>query len=349
MGDPQAPFSRVLGVLDAHGLLARDAAEPRLRDDVGLISLGDHFDWGPVCMRPSARADGTALLTWLASHPPEQVVIVAGNHCLARVGELARFSDGEFLRAQALADAAYLGDASAARAAFVAHVDGFSSAQALSRDFASFGAAQRTLVSALLDSGRLLLAHAHAGVLFVHAGVTVDDLRVVGAHASRDAVTIAHAFNAALTDAWRSRAPSEPLSIPGLHRPGDGMREGEGMLYQRLSVLDDDNATTHGPVPRRKYRPAQLPLGLTQAIGHIQDGKSKKLLGLTDAPLLGRVRSLTVTPQVDVSYTVGVVAAEAACARVLYLDGAMARVANASDYALLDADQLRELRAVDGL
>ena len=41
MGDPQAPFATVLAVLDRHGLLKNDG---QLRDDVQLVSMGDHFD-----------------------------------------------------------------------------------------------------------------------------------------------------------------------------------------------------------------------------------------------------------------------------------------------------------------
>ncbi len=41
MGDPQAPFAKVLEVLDCHAALDGD----RLAPDVTLISIGDHFDY----------------------------------------------------------------------------------------------------------------------------------------------------------------------------------------------------------------------------------------------------------------------------------------------------------------
>ena len=71
MGDPQAPFAKVLEVLDRHGALAGD----RLAGDVTLVSIGDHFDYDhrdPV----TAGEEGLRLLSWLASHDPAQVAIL---------------------------------------------------------------------------------------------------------------------------------------------------------------------------------------------------------------------------------------------------------------------------------
>ncbi|CAN5920191.1 hypothetical protein BH11MYX4_BH11MYX4_05410 [soil metagenome] len=42
MGDPQTTFANVLGILGSHDLLGDDGY---LRDDVGLVSIGDHFDF----------------------------------------------------------------------------------------------------------------------------------------------------------------------------------------------------------------------------------------------------------------------------------------------------------------
>ena len=49
IGDPQASLSTFLRILDLNGLLGDDG---RLRPEVGLVSMGDHFDWG----RPEDRA-----------------------------------------------------------------------------------------------------------------------------------------------------------------------------------------------------------------------------------------------------------------------------------------------------
>src|SRR4051812_2431655 len=70
IGDPQASLSQFLRVLDLNGLLADHG---RLRHDVGLVTLGDHFDWGRPTERATAAEDGLCILSWLAAHPPDQV------------------------------------------------------------------------------------------------------------------------------------------------------------------------------------------------------------------------------------------------------------------------------------
>ena len=74
MGDPQAPFATVMSVLRTHGLLA---AGDRLRDDVHLVSMGDHFDWGQRAARSQATRDSITTLLWLSSQP-------ARNYCSIR-------------------------------------------------------------------------------------------------------------------------------------------------------------------------------------------------------------------------------------------------------------------------
>ena len=48
IGDPQAPLQTFLSILDHHQLLGDHG---RLRDEVMLVSMGDHFDYGT----PEAR------------------------------------------------------------------------------------------------------------------------------------------------------------------------------------------------------------------------------------------------------------------------------------------------------
>ena len=60
--------------------------------------------------------DGSNVLRWLAEHPPDQVVILMGNHDAARVMELAFESDESFAGARALATAC-VGQGAAAEAA----------------------------------------------------------------------------------------------------------------------------------------------------------------------------------------------------------------------------------------
>src|SRR5262249_36905962 len=104
MGDPQTDIMTVFDILEVNGLLASDG---RLSPGVRLVSMGDHFDWGPPAERARAAESGLALLDWLASHDPEQVTILVGNHDLARVGELFGMDDASFARAEAEADRGY--------------------------------------------------------------------------------------------------------------------------------------------------------------------------------------------------------------------------------------------------
>ena len=101
MGDPQAPFEKVLAILDRHELLD---ANGLLRGDVQLVSMGDHFDWGLREERATAGRDALLLLGWFCAHTPEQVITLVGNHDLARLGELAGFDDRTFQSAQAEAE-----------------------------------------------------------------------------------------------------------------------------------------------------------------------------------------------------------------------------------------------------
>src|SRR5580692_7043635 len=84
MGDPQAPFAKVLDVLDRHGALVGK----HLADDVTLVSIGDHFDYDHKDPATAGR-EGLALLHWLADHDRDRVHILFGNHDAARVMELA--------------------------------------------------------------------------------------------------------------------------------------------------------------------------------------------------------------------------------------------------------------------
>ena len=85
-------------------------------------------------------------------------MIIAGNHDLARVGELAEFDDARFAEAQADADAGYYGKRlDPPESAFRARWD-LPSWEVAARDFSSFRTSQRALVATLLKSGRLMAA-----------------------------------------------------------------------------------------------------------------------------------------------------------------------------------------------
>ena len=273
IGDPQASLSQFLRIIDLNGLLGDDG---RLRSDVSLVSLGDHFDWGRPEDRAVASADGACILAWLAAHPPDQVQIIVGNHDLARVRELSGFSNVQFADAQARADAAL--DDVKASASFQSRYPTLASPAVISRDYSCFDERQRALITRLLVSKRVRLAVAPSpAMLLVHAGVTVADLEMLRPAPTHDAIEIANALNAffdARVARWKGEGPLDlsPLDLPGSAAHG----EARGILVHRpanpqISKIDLKE--------RRRYDPRSLPPGIMQVIGHINDAKCRKAFG----------------------------------------------------------------------
>src|SRR5262245_51476804 len=151
MGDPQAPFAKVLEVLLWHRALDGD----RLAKDVVLISIGDHFDYD-LRDPHNAAQEGLKLLRWLASHDREQVIILFGNHDAARVMELATIDDARFEAARALARA--IDDRQRSEADYAAAFPELPPHGVIGRDYAAFTSEQRELVMQLLLAGRFRLA-----------------------------------------------------------------------------------------------------------------------------------------------------------------------------------------------
>lgn len=347
VGDPQAPLERFLTILDAHRLLG---AEGRLRPEIQLISVGDHFDFGRAGEEAAASASAVRLLGWLAAHPPDQVVLVAGNHDLARVGELATFDDATFARARADALLAYRdGEADAdEEAAFLVRWPEVPSVEVVARDFGSFRAEQRVLVERLLRSGRLHLAYARDDrALVLHAGVTTEDLATVGVRAGDGARAIAAALDAVAAAALSGWTGGR-LAIPGLHRPGSAAEgEGRGILYQRPADPrpGDDEGLFAGPL-RRRFDPRALPPGLTQISGHTRDTKSRALLARwVEGPPVeeGALRHL-ITGPARTRYAAGLppdtVSIADGSAAMIFIDGGMNHTA-VEHYRLLDLADLR--------
>jgi hypothetical protein len=283
-GDPQTDITRFLTLLDHRKLLTEDGW---LRPDTQLISVGDHFDWGPPEEREAAAQSGLRLLAWLAAHPSDQVAILAGNHDLARVGELVDFTDATFAEAQAEADRIYAGGNvdTAAERAFLERYPQVPSVELIARDYSTFREEQRKWVSYLLRERRMRVAYASApGLLVSHAGVTREDLLTLGIAQDRhnNAHAAAYALNDALDTAvenWKTG----PLTVPGLYQPGSReLGEGVGIVYHRPSTRPEDAGRTRQS-PRRRFHPLHLPLGLTQVIGHTRDKRARELLGLPPA------------------------------------------------------------------
>jgi len=338
IGDPQADFTRFLAILDHRGLLG---ANGWLRPEVQLVSVGDHFDYGKQSERETAALSGLQLVAWLAAHPADQAIILAGNHDLGRVGELAEFTEATFAQAQAEADRLYDGeDTDEARERdFLARYPEVPTVELVSRDFGNFREVQRTWVTHLLRERRLRVAYA-AGpdLLVLHAGVTREDLGTVGLSEARhtDAVAVAEALNRALDEAvegWKGGR----LTIPGLHHPGRAdYGEGRGIFYHRPSLRPDEAERTR-VTPRRRFDPRRLPLGLTQVVGHTRDKRCRELLCLPGEVRNGVLRHL-VTDGHQVAYAHGTrVRTGPDEAVLLFTDGGM-RECPTEAYELLDLD-----------
>jgi hypothetical protein len=340
MGDPQAPLETMLEVLEANELLADDGW---LRPDVQLVSVGDHFDWGSLADAPRATDDALALLSWLAHHDDDHVVLVVGNHDLARVGELVSFDDETFVRVRDEASAVYVDGKVVdedGEVAFLARWPELPSAESAARDFAAFRVQQRTLVAHLLRQGRYHLAVAVGPrALVTHAGITTPQLAAVGVDAG-SAHAIAAGLDERLQAAVRAWDGVTPFRVPELHWPGDAtIGEGGGMLYHRPVHPDAERGDARG----RRFDPRTLPRGVVQIVGHIRDEKCRKLLGPWaegDAPEEGQVRHL-VSDGTRVRYAAGPGPEPSPEeAKMLFIDGGMRHLSSAERYELLDLDRL---------
>ena len=281
IGDPQSPNENVFAILDRFGALGADGM---LRDDVALVSIGDHFDWnGDLAV---AQAHGLRFLRWLAAHPPDQVVILAGNHDLSRVTELWRVTDAEFTAARLLAEKiAAAPEQPELEEQFARECPDLPTSELARRDYSAFTEEQRVLVQALLLAGRFALARVGRtadgrALLLTHAGVTQRELAILGGDSStRDPHAIARLLEGALAAAVDEVRPrwaagqAARLRLEPLHIAGTGGREGGGLLYHRPSARPDASAA-----PRR-FDPRTLPLGLLQACGHAGHRKLRSDLG----------------------------------------------------------------------
>ncbi|WP_407659983.1 metallophosphoesterase [Hyalangium gracile] len=338
IGDPQADITRFLALLDRHGLLTESGW---LAPDAQLVSVGDHFDWGKAHEREAVARSALRLVAWLAAHPADQVVILAGNHDLGRVGELADFTDATFAGAQAEADGIYAGDDTdeARERAFLERFPQTPTVELIARDFSAFREEQRTWVTHLLRERRLRAAYA-AGpdLLVLHGGVTREDLGVAGVPEAQhaDARVVADALNRALdaaVDAWKGGR----FIVPGLHQSGSAdYGEGRGIFYHRPSLRPDEAERTR-VTPRRRFDPRRLPAGLTQVVGHTRDKRSRELLCLPGEVRDGVLRHLaTDGERVDYAHGTpkGTRPGEAV---LIFTDGGM-RESPLDAYELFDLD-----------
>lgn len=269
-GDPQTTPERFFAVLRSHELLD---SKGRLRDDVGLVSMGDHFDFHFDGELAEVEQAGRTILEWLLSHSAEQVKILAGNHDLSRVMELAFETDVSFAEAKRTP-----------QEDFHARFPRIPTLGIATRDYVSFSEAQRRLVQRALLEGRMRLALTAAvngtRALFTHAGVTARELAVLGlaVETAPDAEAIASALEAKLDralasvrDAWTSGRDAE-LDLSPVHVPGTTGQEGGGLLYHRPSA-DHSTWALDAERPRR-FDPMALPRHLVQVAGHTTHPKA---------------------------------------------------------------------------
>src|SRR5215468_4948730 len=348
MGDPQAPFAKLLEVLDRHQALDGD----RLASDVVLVSIGDHFDYDARDWQ-TAGQEGLKFLRWLASHDAAQVKLLLGNHDVSRVMELVAITDERFAAARAFARAL---DGDPARSArFRAAFPELPSAGLAGRDFASFSVEQRALVMELLLAGRFDLALVGElpdgrTVLLTHAGVTRRELAMLGA--PDEPAAIAASLQARLAtavdqvrDDWGRGVPT-PLSLEPVHVAGIPGEEGGGLLYHRPTNPERRGADRSWELARdrpRRFDPRTLPPGLTQIAGHTGHNKClAELDGWATAAACGRkhggIRTLRLTGQ-TVTYDLGVADPAPGVADLILIDGELWRVP-AAEVALLPLARL---------
>jgi hypothetical protein len=365
IGDPQAPLGRFLEILDRNDLLAADG---RLHPEVFLVSMGDHFDWGPADERAAGAESSVRLLSWLGAHAADQVLLLAGNHDLARVGELAAFGDADFADAHAEATALRAipmsdPDRAARRRAFLERHPALPSVGVAARDWSQFEARQTKLVDALLRAGRFRAAWAPApDLLLVHGAITPDDLDALGvpAAARADARVVAEVVQEVLEAAVLARDEGASLDLEPLHRLGDAANgESRGIFVQRPADPGRGDPELFAGPPRRRFDPRILTPGLAQVTGHVRDQRCRELMPHwseergamgPEGPLRRlwtdgrRVRYGRRLP--DDAERAAQAAGEAAL--LYFADGGMNHAAPA-DYELLDLDTRRGVSAARGV
>lgn len=361
VGDPQASFEKYLRILDRHELIGEDG---RVRPDVSLLSIGDHFDYeGDL---ETVREDGRRLLRWLAGHPSDQVVLIAGNHDLCRVVDLAVETDERFTRARRLArlinELRKRADASdelrEARAVFAEQFPELPTPKVANRDWGSFSVGQRDLVQSLLLGGRLRLARVglteeDRPLLLTHAAVTSRDLELLDLSPGSTPEAIAQALELRLDRAIAHVRPDwlagreAALDLAPIYVEGRDGHEGGGILYHRpahpRSMAREGERASRAP---RRFDPRTLPLGLLQACGHAGHRKCAEDLGEWVSPEAraverGGLRTLR-TDGTQVHYEMGIRPVPRHEGGLYMIDGEMNRVP-AEEYPVLDLEGWREI------
>lgn len=341
LGDPQAPFAAVMKCLAP--VLDGD----RLRADVDLISIGDHFDYDLRAPEVSRR-EGLRVLRWLASHG-DQVTLLFGNHDAARVTELVGASDQEFAAARALAleleeTKRTEGREAAKRREAEEWLPRFASLSTYgicARDYASFDEEQRDLVASLLAQGKFHLAATGTladgrEVLITHAGVTMRELARLGAAAQPR--VIAEKLERLFAAAVAARSPGEALSLEPVAQAGAPGEEAGGLLAHRPTDPareGADAAWEFDPDRPRRFAPHELPPGLVQVAGHTNHASCLRELAAFATPRAraqrhAGIRTLRATAGSAV-YDLGILPPLAGAADLILIDGELRDPANRAE------------------
>jgi hypothetical protein len=348
VGDPQTSFDRFAALLDHHGLVGDDGW---LQPDVGLVSMGDHFDYASPEPLEAVGREGQRILGWLAAHPRAQVRLLLGNHDAARVIEFGACSDERFrgMRAEAL------GLAPDEETAFAVRHQ-VAGPGLVRRDYAPWNEAQRAQVQRLLLAGRYELAvrGAHGGreLLLSHAGVTERELRLLDLRFDAGAAAVCAALAAHLAasvacvaGAWQ-RAEAVPLALEPLHvSPAIGEEAG-GMLAHRPANPArpgaQERAWEWNPARPRRFPIERLPTTFDQAVGHTGRSTIERELvpwNVAVAPHPGPVHTLHFgegTPCVER----GIAPRCAGQARFFFLDPSLSKLSDPTAAELMSIDEV---------
>lgn len=275
VGDPQTTFTRFSTALKH--LIGEDGW---LKPTIGLVSMGDHFDFlSPKKDDPEGRAaaglEGQLILAWLAAHPPEQVPIILGNHDACRVIELSHVDDPEFIAARTKSYEENVDEWKLAKKL------GIPNAGMLRKDFSCFAQAQRNQVQKLLMEGRyrfsLVAEHDNEPLLMVHAGFTARELKILGlkeegltpqqVHDQLEAFLVKAV--SAVADTWKAGGKAK-LKLDPLHVTPEPGREAGGFMAHRPSNRGNRPVTSweFNPECPRRYHVLDIPRSFNQAVGH---------------------------------------------------------------------------------
>jgi hypothetical protein len=368
VGDPQTSALKFFEILHHHGLLAHTGW---LRSDCGLIVCGDYFDFKPRPEDPSFDTlkkkrewmgnQGLMILKWLTTHPLDHIVVLIGNHDVARVCELDAFDDERFDKAydlgvELLSDVreGRLHQEEAQRVFYEAYPRLVSPRIALEY-FPAFQARQKEFLRRLLQLRRVQIT-AHGSirgrkpVLITHAGITTQTLTHLQLKHSTAPEHICLEMNrfffnkAALSlQGWRL-GRSSPLDLKPLVLPTTREQVGGGVLSHRPIDPNTcrDPKLLRGLTPAR-YDPRDLPHGLTQIIGHVGHEKCVEAMprwldNKNTHKKLGNIRTLQIHKD-KVHYNYCFVANQQIDTSIFMIDGLMQKCMS-QDYEILPLETL---------